>query len=149
MGCLFCCCRAPREQEEQPLIREAEDDERFWVPGQRRGVGNTGEREAEVYVDDDAAMEVAIRLTVISELPITRCTSGMLKSLSAEKRECLICMCEYAHGEELRFLPCMHIYHRECVDQWLMKALRCPECGERPLDDSGTVATGDSEACSA
>ena len=27
MGCLFCCCRAPREQEEQPLIREAEDDE--------------------------------------------------------------------------------------------------------------------------
>ncbi|RTG80741.1 uncharacterized protein DC041_0002922, partial [Schistosoma bovis] len=43
---------------------------------------------------------------------------------------CIICMCEYEEGEELRYLPCLHTYHRVCIDDWLMRALTCPSCLE-------------------
>ncbi|VDP96300.1 unnamed protein product [Trichobilharzia regenti] len=39
-------------------------------------------------------------------------------------------MCEYEEGEELRYLPCLHTYHRICIDDWLMRALTCPSCLE-------------------
>lgn len=130
MGCFLCCCRRPeQDHEEEPLIQEAR------VIAEHRRVVADEPPEPEVYVDDEESMELAIRFTVISELPITNCTHKLIESLSAEKKECMICMNEYEAGEELRFLPCMHIYHRECVDQWLMKALRCPECGARPLEE--------------
>ncbi|VEL15859.1 unnamed protein product, partial [Protopolystoma xenopodis] len=43
---------------------------------------------------------------------------------------CIICMCEYETGEELRYLPCLHTYHRVCIDEWLTRASTCPACLE-------------------
>ncbi|CAH8587040.1 unnamed protein product [Dicrocoelium dendriticum] len=41
---------------------------------------------------------------------------------------CIICMCDYEQGDEVRYLPCLHTYHRVCIDDWLMRALTCPSC---------------------
>ena len=30
--------------------------------------------------------------------------------------------------EDVRRLPCMHLFHVECVDQWLGQNKRCPIC---------------------
>lgn len=46
---------------------------------------------------------------------------------------CAICMCEFVMGEALRFLPCMHVYHKDCIDDWLMRSFTCPSCME-PVD---------------
>ncbi|KAA0195204.1 RING finger protein 11 [Fasciolopsis buskii] len=48
-------------------------------------------------------------------------------------------MCEYEEGEELRYLPCLHTYHRVCIDDWLMRALTCPSCLEEIRPSSPTV----------
>lgn len=32
---------------------------------------------------------------------------------------CNVCLCDYADGETLRTLPCLHSYHRDCIDHWL------------------------------
>ena len=42
-------------------------------------------------------------------------------------------MCDFVLGESLRFLPCMHVYHKDCIDDWLMRAFTCPSCME-PVD---------------
>lgn len=46
---------------------------------------------------------------------------------------CAICMCEYSIGDPIRFLPCLHIYHQECIDDWLLRSFTCPLCTE-PVD---------------
>jgi len=41
---------------------------------------------------------------------------------------CRICLEPYSDGEELRFLPCFHRYHKECVDRWFQMSSKCPIC---------------------
>lgn len=42
-------------------------------------------------------------------------------------------MGDFVLGDQLRFLPCLHTYHRECIDDWLMRSATCPSCME-PVD---------------
>ncbi|XP_046741899.1 uncharacterized protein LOC124408764 isoform X2 [Diprion similis] len=45
---------------------------------------------------------------------------------SVEK--CTICLSEFEDCESVRRLPCMHLFHVDCVDQWLCTNKRCPIC---------------------
>lgn len=42
--------------------------------------------------------------------------------------KCTICLCEFEEGEDVRRLPCMHLFHVSCVDQWLTTVKFCPLC---------------------
>ncbi|KAG8638002.1 putative RING-H2 finger protein ATL19 [Manihot esculenta] len=43
--------------------------------------------------------------------------------------ECAICLDEFGSGDLCRLLPlCKHIYHFECINQWLLEELTCPIC---------------------
>ncbi|XP_042519675.1 E3 ubiquitin-protein ligase At4g11680-like [Macadamia integrifolia] len=42
--------------------------------------------------------------------------------------ECCICLAKYKDEEEIRQLPCNHIFHQKCVDQWLRIISGCPLC---------------------
>jgi len=46
---------------------------------------------------------------------------------------CVICMIEFVVGDCVRYLPCMHTYHSDCIDDWLMRSFTCPSCME-PVD---------------
>lgn len=45
-----------------------------------------------------------------------------------EADKCTICLSEFEIEEDVRRLPCMHLFHVECVDQWLGQNKRCPIC---------------------
>merc|ERR1712020_763920 len=56
--------------------------------------------------------------------------------------KCTICLCEFEEDEDVRRLPCMHLFHVPCVDQWLGLNKRCPICRvdiEAQLCPSATV----------
>ncbi|KAK9005235.1 hypothetical protein V6N11_042679 [Hibiscus sabdariffa] len=42
--------------------------------------------------------------------------------------ECCICLAKYKDREEVRQLPCSHMFHLKCVDQWLKIISCCPLC---------------------
>ncbi|XP_076239186.1 uncharacterized protein LOC143182207 isoform X2 [Calliopsis andreniformis] len=42
--------------------------------------------------------------------------------------KCTICLSEFEDSESVRRLPCMHLFHINCVDQWLCTNKRCPIC---------------------
>ncbi|KAM7368821.1 hypothetical protein PAMP_013128 [Pampus punctatissimus] len=41
--------------------------------------------------------------------------------------KCTICLSMLEDGEDVR-LPCMHLFHQGCVDQWLATSRKCPIC---------------------
>ena len=42
--------------------------------------------------------------------------------------ECMICLQEFVEGEELRILPCLHRFHKTCIDPWLAQNDECCIC---------------------
>lgn len=43
--------------------------------------------------------------------------------------ECAICLCDFVDGDRVRVLPCGHIFHRQEIDDWLLRIKKlCPIC---------------------
>jgi len=42
--------------------------------------------------------------------------------------KCRICLEHYEDGDELKTLPCFHIFHSECIDKWFQFSDKCCIC---------------------
>ena len=51
----------------------------------------------------------------------------MQKNIKIEDK-CIICQYDFKENEYLRKLSCEHFYHKDCVDEWLLKDKHCPIC---------------------
>lgn len=54
---------------------------------------------------------------------------------------CAICQDNFQVGDMVRWLPCEHCFHQECVDQWLHVSTKCPLC-ECPVNEDHEAAEG-------
>ncbi|KAJ2954795.1 hypothetical protein O0L34_g3102 [Tuta absoluta] len=45
-----------------------------------------------------------------------------------QDEKCTICLSLFEVNSDCRRLPCMHLFHMECVDQWLGTNKHCPIC---------------------
>ncbi|CAD5334665.1 unnamed protein product [Arabidopsis thaliana] len=52
----------------------------------------------------------------------------MKKKFVADDSQCSICLMEYAKGDKITTLPCKHIYHKDCISQWLKQNKVCCIC---------------------
>ena len=50
------------------------------------------------------------------------------KEKYSENYQCIICMEEFEKNEKVTLLPCDHIFHSNCIEQWLLKQRSCPFC---------------------
>jgi len=44
------------------------------------------------------------------------------------RENCPICQDSYALGQELSILPCRHVFHTDCVNNWFKEKSNCPCC---------------------
>ncbi|CAN4096309.1 unnamed protein product [Withania somnifera] len=42
--------------------------------------------------------------------------------------DCVICFEELGNGSDLRYTPCSHVFHEDCVARWLENGHSCPIC---------------------
>ncbi|KAJ0405550.1 hypothetical protein P43SY_009599 [Pythium insidiosum] len=47
---------------------------------------------------------------------------------SASEDVCPICLVEFEEDEDVRNLPCKHLFHVACIDEWLGRNTTCPMC---------------------
>jgi hypothetical protein len=53
----------------------------------------------------------------------------VVESINEDPGLCSVCLDEFAAGDRLRMLPCMHKFHAKCVDRWLLQSkASCPVC---------------------
>ncbi|CAD6232036.1 unnamed protein product [Miscanthus lutarioriparius] len=54
----------------------------------------------------------------------------------AQDPDCAFCLSVVRDGEEVRELRCRHVFHRTCLDAWLVRPrATCPLCRDRLLPD--------------
>lgn len=67
-----------------------------------------------------------------SRMVIDRCTYRHAytrpQAPAHQDEKCTICLSNFESGSDCRRLPCMHLFHMECVDQWLTTNKHCPIC---------------------
>lgn len=61
----------------------------------------------------------------IDALPLLTVDEG---AKFGEHTSCAICMEDFKEGDELKTLPCLHMYHGHCIDSWLQRDNSCPIC---------------------
>ncbi|GMS84427.1 hypothetical protein PENTCL1PPCAC_6602 [Pristionchus entomophagus] len=103
------------------------------LPHNSSYVNNLYERNHRSQVSNDSeqmSQEQSNRVkSLLSQIP----AMGYRKEMG--ESECAICMGELDAGERVRYLPCMHLFHVECVDDWLIRSFNCPSCLE-PVDST-------------
>ena len=81
----------------------------------------------EHFSDNDSS---SISKEVLKSLPVAEFKSS---GVSVEDANCGICLCPYASDDLIKFLPCGHHFHSDCIDQWLSRNKTCPYC-KQPAD---------------
>eukprot|EP00931_Biecheleriopsis_adriatica_P022684 TRINITY_DN14510_c0_g2_i1.p1 TRINITY_DN14510_c0_g2~~TRINITY_DN14510_c0_g2_i1.p1 ORF type:complete len:383 (+),score=88.21 TRINITY_DN14510_c0_g2_i1:95-1150(+) len=86
--------------------------------------------------DGDPGKKVApgVSASTLRNLPRVKVTAYDIAA--NESPECSICLDDLVIGESALRLPCGHLFHEECVKDWLKKSNECPVCRwELPTDD--------------
>jgi len=47
---------------------------------------------------------------------------------SVTQTQCMVCLEDFTDEQEVRRLPCSHLFHSECIDEWLRRCTDCPIC---------------------
>ena len=70
----------------------------------------------------------------LRQLPTIRVAPEDL--IDPANRECCICLEENKLDDHVIRMPCAHIFHSDCIKDWLSRSCTCPVCRfELPTDD--------------
>ncbi|XP_020590958.1 uncharacterized protein LOC110031875 [Phalaenopsis equestris] len=62
-----------------------------------------------------------------SERQINRLPQSLFQSTDSEEA-CVVCLETPVVGDAIRHLPCLHKFHKDCIDTWLRRKRSCPIC---------------------
>ena len=63
---------------------------------------------------------------LFNEFPETKIED--VNKLDPEKKNCVICLEDFKSGEKATLLPCVHLFHKNCIKSWLKSKNMCPIC---------------------
>lgn len=116
--------QAALEEDEREQVAELEDEE-----GELSydAMLRLGERIGDVRSERWAT----VAQTHIDRLPVETYDASVAAKADADndsERKCLVCQHEYEDQDRLRSLPCGHLFHADCVDEWLQTHDNCLYC---------------------
>ncbi|XVE68833.1 hypothetical protein DITRI_Ditri09bG0101700 [Diplodiscus trichospermus] len=92
--------------------------------------------------------ELSIQEAVLKPVPATKQSIQALRKVklqgSCTDENCMICMEQLSSGtQEVSSMPCSHLFHGDCIEEWLNRSHHCPLCRfPMPTEsDHGDIAT--------
>ncbi|KAH7282285.1 hypothetical protein KP509_35G023500 [Ceratopteris richardii] len=66
---------------------------------------------------------------LMKTLPVVEFRTERVEESNHIDVDCSVCLSEFKEGEVLRLMPsCGHLFHKDCIDLWLLSNLTCPLC---------------------
>ena len=120
---------------------EKEDIKKVKKPAKRKSLKENKTKEIDKLEKEMKKMEIAEKKKIAREIENKykeikfylpnpfMLDSNELKNLAKlSKDNCLICQEKYKINTEVLYLPCLHLYHKECIIRWLINDDKCPTC---------------------
>ncbi|KAL1341565.1 hypothetical protein HN51_028088 [Arachis hypogaea] len=80
---------------------------------------------------------------VIHSFPTLEYSVVKIHKIGKGALECAVCLNEFEDTETLRLIPkCDHVFHPECIDEWLESHTTCPVCRADLLPQPGDSVRG-------
>ena len=80
----------------------------------------------ELFSDLESSGVRATDRDILNELPETNIED--VSKLDSDKKNCVICLEDFKNREKAIILPCIHLFHKNCIKSWLKKNNSCPIC---------------------
>lgn len=133
------------EINERIIVKKAESIQDFSIRrGSRLAVMeestslNNNEKAEDAGIDEDIAANTESHDSVRNVLRACSIVSSICESIAPmsrshvdSTRKCPICIDDYEIGDEIcysRNKKCRHVFHADCMRNWLMKSNDCPLC---------------------
>uniref|UniRef100_A0A7C8ZP34 RING-type E3 ubiquitin transferase n=1 Tax=Opuntia streptacantha TaxID=393608 RepID=A0A7C8ZP34_OPUST len=111
--CYACCCQIRRSYRRQMYI--------FHITAAR------------IAAQPSLATTGGLDGGTINAIPSVTLGESARMTKEEDDKTCSICLSEYQPNEELKILPqCLHGFHSDCIDQWLLSNGTCPICRVPP-----------------
>ncbi|KAK8935756.1 E3 ubiquitin-protein ligase SDIR1 [Platanthera zijinensis] len=63
-----------------------------------------------------------------SERQINNLPQSLIQQITDSEEACAVCLENPSVGDTIRHLPCLHKFHKDCIDTWLRRKRSCPIC---------------------
>ncbi|KAJ4968415.1 hypothetical protein NE237_015116 [Protea cynaroides] len=83
---------------------------------------NENDYEILLALDENNHQHAGASTDLISSLPQSTVQTENFEEV------CAICLDSPSTGDIIRHLPCLHKFHRDCIDPWLGRSTSCPVC---------------------
>mmetsp|Transcript_5220 Transcript_5220/g.7673 ORF Transcript_5220/g.7673 Transcript_5220/m.7673 type:complete len:491 (+) Transcript_5220:73-1545(+) len=138
------------EEEEEQQQQQVEHHPAPQVDGEQKQVQAVEQQQEEQHEEEEqegARVEEPQSFLEQHEECTIHQQEAAQQNISQEPH-CVLCFEKYSVGEEVCFScdpECIHVFHKDCIVEWLARSPNCPCCKRQYLDINLTQLGGDTE----
>ena len=77
---------------------------------------------------DENNTKKCLKASFIEKLPIEEMSLSNFKKLNNNEKKCVICFSDFKLYDKLIRLPCLHLFHKDEIEEWFKSNKTCPIC---------------------
>lgn len=65
---------------------------------------------------------------IVPREELTKLQVVLFSELETDEKSCSICLDEFVPESQLYTIPCKHLFHKACIEDWVAENYKCPVC---------------------